>query len=87
MTQQISIKDTRDKLADIINQVAFGNDVFIITKFGKPKAMIVPVDTTEQRKNTLDEVFGLWKDRKDIKNTAEWVRKLRTRMSLRKRDE
>lgn len=85
MTQLISIKDTRNRLAEVIDQVAIAGDEFIITKFGKPKAMIVPLSNVKSGVGAFDEVFGLWKDRKDIKNTAQWVRDLRRKISLRQR--
>lgn len=82
MTQTISIKDTRNKLADIINQVAFGNDIFVITKFGKPQAMIVPVSKSKTTSG-LEESFGAWGDRSDIKDSNQWVGDLRAKMSTR----
>ncbi len=83
MTQLISIKDTRNKLAEVIDQVAIAGNEFIITKFGEPKAMIVPIIKTKTQKSVLEETFGAWKDRKDIKNTAKWVAALRRKISLR----
>ena len=85
MTQLISIKETRDKLAEVISRVAIAGDEFIITKFGEPKAMIVPIIKDKERKSALEEAFGIWKDRKDIKSSAKWVRVLRDKMSLRQR--
>ncbi len=83
MTQLISIKYTRDKLAEVINQVAIAGDEFIVTKFGEPKAMIVPIIKAKTQKSILEETFGAWKGRKDIKNTAKWVAALREKMSTR----
>lgn len=83
MTQLISIKDTRNRLAEVIDQVAIAGDEFIVTKFGEPKAMIVPIVKAKAQKSVLEETFGVWKDRKDIKNTAKWVAALRRKMSLR----
>ena len=83
MTQTLSIKDTRDKLADVVNQVAVAGDVFVITKFGQPKAMIVPISQVKAQKSVLEETFGAWKDRGDIKDSAKWVAKLRAKMSNR----
>ncbi len=80
----MTVKDVRAQLADVINQVAIKGDTFVITKFGKPRAMIVPISKIKTQKSVLDETFGAWKNRKDIKNTAKWVRDLRTKMSLRK---
>ena len=84
MTQILSIKDTRDKLADVINQVAISGDVFVITKFGKAKAMIVPVSRANITDTSgIEESFGSWSKRLDIKNSSRWVAKLRAKMSLR----
>lgn len=83
MTQALSIKDTRNKLADIVNQVAIAGDMFVITKFGKPKAMIVPITKIKAQESVLEETFGAWKGRKDIKDSAKWVASLRAKMSIR----
>lgn len=85
MTQLISIKDTRNNLADIVSRVEMTGQEVIITKFGKPRAMLVPVSSAKLGSDSFDEAFGIWKDRRDIKNTAKWVRELRDKMSLRQR--
>lgn len=82
MTQVLSIKDTRDKLADVINRVAIAGDRFVITKFGQPKAMIVPISKTVDTSG-IEESFGVWRQRSDIKNSSSWVAKLRAKMSIR----
>ena len=87
MTQTMSIKETRNRLADVINQVAVAGDVFVITKFGRPKAMIVPISQEKSGAGNFDEVFGAWKYRRDIKDTGKWVRNLRTKISLRQKNE
>lgn len=84
MIQVMTIRDTRNRLADVINQVAVAGDTFVITKFGEPKAMIVPVSKAKSQTSALEETFGAWKGRKDIKDTAKWVAKLRGQMSIRK---
>ncbi len=83
MAQLISIKDTRDKLADIVNEVAFGNNTFIITKFGEPKAMIVPIQNTKKDTSWIKESSGAWSNRTDIKDSNKWVENLRAKMSTR----
>jgi antitoxin (DNA-binding transcriptional repressor) of toxin-antitoxin stability system len=40
--QTVSIKETRDNLAELIERVAIGGEVFAITKFGKTKGFVVP---------------------------------------------
>lgn len=84
MTQVLSIKDTRDRLADVVNKVAISGDVFVITKFGKAKAMIVPVSESNMADSKgIEESFGAWASRKDIKDTSKWVTELRAKMTTR----
>lgn len=84
--QTFSIRETRAQLSDIINQVEIAKKSFVITKFGKPKAMIVPSHLAKARKKTLTGLqasFGAWKHRTDIKDSAKWVANLRHKMSNR----
>lgn len=87
MTQTISIKDTRNNLADIVSRVEMTGQEVIITKFGKPRAMLVPVSERKPSVGNFDEVFGVWKSRGDIKDTGKWVRNLRKKISLRQKDD
>lgn len=87
MIQQVSIQDARNDFANLVAQTAIAGRQFVITKFGKPSAMLVPVQKrTNKKLSGLDAAFGLWKDRKDIKDTAKWAANLRTKMSLRIRE-
>lgn len=84
MTQTLSIKDTRAKLADVINEVAITGDTFVITKFGQPKAMIIPISKAKlKEKSGIKDSFGAWRRRKDIKNNSKWAANLRVKMSSR----
>ena len=84
MTQLISIKDTRNRLAEIINRVSIAGDEFVVTKFGQPKAMIMPMSKINAQKAVLEETFGAWRNRTDIKNRGKWVREIRTKLSVRR---
>lgn len=85
----VSIRETREQLSELVNQVAIANKEFIITKFGKPKALITSIRSKDknsqlkQRRMALEATFGIWKDRKDIKDSAGWVTNLRHKMSSR----
>lgn len=87
MRQIVSIKDTRDNLADLISAVEMNGEEIIITKFGKPRAKLVPIfETSTLQTNALDDVFGIWAKRKDIDDSASWVKTQRAKISLRQRD-
>jgi prevent-host-death family protein len=84
--QTITVKETRDNLSEIIDQAYIGKKSFLITKFGKPKAMILPVRPVKKAKkiNKKDKegifksVFGIWKDRWPTdKSSVEIVEELR----------
>lgn len=84
MPSQISIQDARDNFADMVAQTAIIGRQFVITKFGRPSAMLVPIDQTAAwSKSGMEAAFGMWKNRKDIKNSAIWVADLRDKMSRR----
>lgn len=83
--QKITVKDTRDNLSEIIELVSGGKKSFIITKFGKPKAQIIPIEAKKQEAKTfnLSDAYGIWSDRTDIDNATEWVSKTRKQWSKR----
>jgi len=89
--QTLSIREAREQFSELVNQVAIGRKQFVITKFGKPKALITQIKSEgedikeKQRRAALELTFGMWKDRKDIKDSAKWVANLRHRMSSRYR--
>lgn len=67
--KKISIQKTRENLTEIIDQVAVGGDTFLVTKYNKPKVKIVPYKrrkTEKKKRQALEEVYGIWKERKDI---------------------
>ena len=78
--QTISIKETRNNLAELIEKVAVGNKTFIITKFGKAKAQLTPVSKNMSQKQKKKDFpgFGMWADRKDMQDSAKWVAKIRS---------
>ena len=83
----ISIKETRDNLAELIERVALTNESFLITKFSKPKALIVPIAQLEKNKKSrtkiLGKTFGLWAKKEEIKSSSGWVDDMRRKESLR----
>jgi len=67
--QTYTIKATRDNLAEIISRASLKNECFIITKFGKPKAMITPIKDKANGPSKEDvnvifkKTFGMWKNK------------------------
>jgi len=68
-------KDLRFQSRELLNTVNRGEEV-VITYRGKPCAKLVPYHK-ERKKHKEDELFGIWKDHKDIQNIDEYVRNLR----------
>lgn len=89
--KKISIKYTRDNLADIVNDVAYGGNEYLVTKFGKVVAEIKPVkkvdrtetnkEAVERRQKAISNAFGIWKDRwPKNKTSVEIVQEMRDEM-------
>ena len=86
--QTISTKELRDNLSEILEKVAIGKMTFLVSKFGRRKALIIPPPVNEKKKvKKIDwrslPAFGMWKDREDMKDSAAWVRKVREKESKR----
>ena len=79
----ISVQHTRDNLAMIMERTALTGERFVVTKFGKPKAVIVPLEyvygknNTRKREKLFASLGELWEDRKDMENSVSWVKKQR----------
>lgn len=67
MTQTLSINDTRNKLNKLSDE---------------PNAK-KSISKGKMHKSVLEESFGAWKHRSDIKDSGKWVRKLRAKLSVR----
>jgi len=85
ISQTVTIKELRDNLAQLIEEVAIAGKQIEITKFGKKKAVIVPVNIAQksaQRKTRVNFAklpgVGMWRDRKDMEDAAKWVENLRS---------
>ena len=83
----VTIKDARESFSELIEQAALAHKTYLVTKFGKPKAMIVPADKMggqiKLRRKALEETAGLWADRKEMKDSGIWVSKRRAKESSR----
>ena len=71
--KSITVKDTRINLSEIIELVAGGNHSFVITKFGKPKAQIIPLSQKPMsvtKPHIMSQFIGMHKNRLDWKNKS-----------------
>lgn len=77
---QATSKDLRFHTKEILDAAKRGEEV-VITFHGKPYAKIVPV-VEPGKANKQNEFCGMWKDRVDMNNVENYVRKLRKRRSF-----
>ena len=75
---EITTKQLRIEPGRIIFRVAEGQEI-TVTYRGKPRAIIVPIvnkkDISFGEKD--DELFGIWKNRKDTENVERFIRNMR----------
>jgi prevent-host-death family protein len=69
-------KDLRFHSKELLEAVKKGEEV-IITYRGKPCAKLIPLKTTKKKRKSANELFGIWKDHKEITDVEEYVRDLR----------
>lgn len=63
MTTVISATELKNKVSEVLNEVAFKGNVAIIERYGKPIAKIVP---TENLDKVLNKYFGALPDFPDV---------------------
>ena len=75
---EITAKQLRIEPGRIISQVNNGQEI-TITYRGKPRAKIVPLVNKKAISidGQNDELFGIWKKRKDTENVDEYIRTMR----------
>lgn len=72
-----TVLDLRYRTKDVLKAVERGETVTILYR-GKEKALLQPLPSGPRRSKLSDDpAFGMWKDRKDLKNVSDFVRKLR----------
>lgn len=71
-----SARDIRYHLKSVMEAVERGEEV-LITKRGKVKAKIVPVESRGDLEAGENPFVGMWRDRKDMQDVRKYVRGLR----------
>ncbi len=74
MLRKISTADARKKLANIVNRVAFGKEVFVLTRRGEALAALVSVEDLKllqeiEERMDLDDA---WQARAESEETVSW---------------
>jgi prevent-host-death family protein len=73
---EVTTKQLRIQPGRIISRVNKGQEI-TITYRGKACAKIVPLTRKNSRRDDEDELFGMWKNREDIKDVDQYVRHMR----------
>ena len=74
MLKKISTADARKKFANIINQVAFGEDSFVLTRRGEPIAAIVSMKELKILQDLEDQIDidDAWETKKEAGESIPW---------------
>lgn len=69
-------KNLRFKTKELLDSVTRGEEI-TITFRGKPLAKLIPIKKNKRKTENKNELFGIWKDRSDLRNIDKYVRNLR----------
>ncbi len=86
--KKVTTKQARAKFADMIEDAYLNNVGYIITKFGKPKALVTPYEddilktrpTLVKKIQALNNVFGIWAKRYKGKSGVQIQSDLREKL-------
>ena len=73
-----TVVDLRRKMRDVMRAIDRRENVTILYR-GKPRALLVPLDGAGDNRTPIEKLsqFGMWSNRKDMKDPSAWVRKIR----------
>jgi len=74
MLKKITTADARKKFANLVNQVAFGNDSFILTRRGEPIAAIISMKELKLLQDLEDQldIEDAWEAKKEAGESIPW---------------
>ncbi len=74
MLNKITTAEARKKFANIINQVAFGDESFVLTRRGEPIAALVSINELKLLQELEDkrDIEDAWKAKKEIGKPIPW---------------
>lgn len=72
----VTAKELRQKTSEVLKKVQRGAAV-TVTLRGKPVAKLVSLAHANELTFTDHPAFGMWADRKDMKDVHAWLRKIR----------
>ena len=74
---EVSVSDLRWRMKDVLRALERNESVTLLYR-GKPKGIIRPLAENKPAvKVTEHPAFGMWKDRKDLRNVDAFVRTIR----------
>ena len=59
MEKVLGVTEARKKLSNIVEQVQYEKDTYLISRYGKPAAAVVPVEVYENWQRQREEFFDL----------------------------
>lgn len=59
MEKQVNITQLRDELGNLVDEVQYRNNKYIILRHGKPAAAVVPLHVYENWKSNRERLFGM----------------------------
>lgn len=87
MEKELGITEAREKLSDVIEQVQYQGETYIISRRGKPAVAVVPIEVYEnwkrQRKMFFDAIRNLQEANKEVDPEQVWDDVLQAQRALR----
>lgn len=87
MEKKLGVTEAREKLSDIVDQVQYQGDTYILSRRGKPAAAVVPIEVykswRELRKAFFDAVREIQTVNADVDSEKVWQDVLQAQQAVR----
>jgi prevent-host-death family protein len=87
MEKKLGVTEAREKLSELVDQVLYQGDAYIISRHGKPAAAVVPIEVYEswkgQRKAFFTAIRKIQKANTEVDPEQVWQDVLQAQQALR----
>jgi prevent-host-death family protein len=87
MERNLGVTEAREKLSDLIEQVQYQGDTYIINRHGKPAVAVVPIEVYQnwkrQRELLFDTIRKIQEANQDVDPEQVWEDVLQAQQAIR----
>ncbi|MDD5467985.1 MAG: type II toxin-antitoxin system Phd/YefM family antitoxin [Anaerolineales bacterium] len=71
MEKKLGVAEAREKFSDVVEQVQYQGDAYLISRHGKPAAAVVPIEVYETWKRQREMFFDAVRQMQEVNQNVD----------------